>query len=260
MRATIYVIPGSSPSMAGRLMLEHKGIDYRRRDLVAALSRPILRLVGFDGITVPAIKLDGERLQGTTTISRALDALVPQPPLFPADPERREAVERAEAWGDEVLQPVPRRLTWAALSRVRSGVRSFLEGARLGMPAGLAARTSAPVVALSKRLTRATDEAVRADLAALPGMLGHVDELIGKGVIGGAARNAADYQIATSIRLLLALDDLREAIDGRAGRTPGARGSAGLPRPRAARLPDGLAGRHLLARWNRMRAPLAQPG
>jgi glutathione S-transferase len=219
MRATIYGIPGSPPSMAGRLMLEHKGIGYRRRDLVAGVSRPILRLVGFEGITVPAIKLDGERLQGTTTISRALDALVPEPPLFPPDPERRAAVERAEAWGDEVLQPVPRRLAWAALSRERSGGRSFLEGARLGIPTGLAARTSAPVVALSKRLYRATDDAARADLAALPGLLGRVDELIGEGVIGGTARNAADYQIATSVRLLLAFDDLREAIEARpAGR------------------------------------------
>ena len=219
MRTTIYVIPGSAPSMAGRLMLEHKGIDYRRRDLVAGVSRPILRLVGFSGITVPAIKLDGERLQRTTTISRALDTLVPEPPLFPADPERRAAVERAEAWGEEVLQPTPRRLAWAALSRERSGVRSFLEGAHLGMPTGLAAGTSAPVVALSKRLTRATDDAVRGDLAAVPGMLDHVDQLIGEGVIGGAARNAADYQIATSVRLLRTLDDLREAIDRRpAGR------------------------------------------
>jgi glutathione S-transferase len=215
MRATIYVIPGSSSSMAGRLMLEHKGISYRRRDLVAVVSRPILRLVGFDGITVPAIKLDGERLQGTTKISRALDELVPEPPLFPADPERRAAVERAEAWGDEVLQPVPRRLAWAALSRERSGVPSFFEGARLGIPAGLAARTSAPVVARAKRVYGASDDAVRADLAALPGMLGRVDELIGEGVIGGAVRNAADYQIATSVRLLLAFDDLREAIEAR---------------------------------------------
>jgi glutathione S-transferase len=217
-RAKIYVIPGSSSSMAGRLMLEHKGIDYRRRDLVAVVSRPYLRLVGFDG-TVPAIKLDGERLQGTTTISRALDELVPEPPLFPTDPERRTAVERAEAWGDEVLQPVPRRLAWAALSRDRSGVRSFLEGARLGMPTGLAARTSGPVVARAKRVYGVTDDVVRADLEALPGMLGRVDELIGEGVIGGAERNAADYQIATCVRLLLVFDDLREAIEGRpAGR------------------------------------------
>ncbi len=215
MRATIYVIPGSTSSMAGRLMLEHKGISYRRRDLVAVLSRPVLRLVGFDGNTVPAIKLDGERLQGTTTISRALDALVPEPPLFPADPERRTAVEQAEAWGEEVLQPVPRRLAWAALSRDRSGVRSFIEGARLGIPTGLAARTSAPMIARARRIYGVTDDVVRADLAALPGMLGRVDELIGEGVIGGVARNAADYQIATNVRLLLVFDDLREAIDGR---------------------------------------------
>ena len=26
--ATLYVIPGSHPSMAARLMLEHKGIEY----------------------------------------------------------------------------------------------------------------------------------------------------------------------------------------------------------------------------------------
>src|SRR5215217_959627 len=205
--------------MAGRLMLEHKAIDYRRRDLVAGVSRPILRLLGFHGNTVPAIRLDGDRLQGTTTISRALDVLVPEPPLFPADPGRRAAVEEAEAWGDQVLQNTPRRLAWAALSLEHSAVRSFLDGAHLGMPAGLAARTSAPVVALSRRLTRATDDAVRADLAALPALLDRVDELISDGVIGGAARNAADYQIATSIRLLLTLDDLCEAIDRRpAGR------------------------------------------
>src|SRR5829696_8964005 len=105
MRATVYVIPGSAPSMAGRLMLEHKRIDYRRRDLVAGISRPILRLAGFEGVTVPAIKLDGERLQGTMKISRALDTLVPEPPLLPVAPEPRAAVERAEAWGEEVLQP-----------------------------------------------------------------------------------------------------------------------------------------------------------
>src|SRR5215211_6891523 len=146
-QAVIYVIPGSHPSMAGRLMLEHKGIDYRRRDLVAGLSRPILRAAGFPGVTVPAIKLDGRKLQGTREISRELDALAPEPPLFPADPDRPRAVGEAEAWGDEQLQPVPRRLAWAAFSRDRTGVGSFLEGARLGIPAGLAARTSAPVVA-----------------------------------------------------------------------------------------------------------------
>jgi glutathione S-transferase len=35
---------------------------------------------------------------------------VPEPPLFPADPDRRAAVEEAERWGERVLQPVPRQL------------------------------------------------------------------------------------------------------------------------------------------------------
>ncbi len=46
-------------------------------------------------------------------------------------------------------------------------------------------------------------------------MLDRVDELIERGVIGGSERNAADYQIATSISLLLTMDDLRPMIEGR---------------------------------------------
>ena len=50
-------------------------------------------------------------------------------------------------------------------------------------------------------------------------MLDRIDELIARGVIGGTERNAADYQIATSLSLLLTMDDLRPMIDGRpAGR------------------------------------------
>jgi glutathione S-transferase len=141
--------------------------------------------------------------------------MVPEPPLFPRDTERREAVARAEAWGDEVLQPVPRRLVWAALKRDRSTLESFLEGARLGIPAGLAARTAAPIVLLSARLNRADDDSIRRDLRALPGLLDHVEELLRDGAIGGDEPNAADYQIATSVRLLMALEDLRPLIDGR---------------------------------------------
>jgi glutathione S-transferase len=83
------------------------------------------------------------------------------------------------------------------------------------MPTGLAARTSGPIIARAKKVYGVTDDVVRADLEALPGMLDHVDELVREGVIGGAARNAADYQIATCVRLLLVFDDLREPIERR---------------------------------------------
>ena len=215
MRATLFGLPASHPTLAAELMLRHKGIEYRRIDLFAGMHRGILRGLGFRGITVPAIRLDGAKLQGTREISLALDALKPSPPLFPADPERRREVEEAEAWGDEVLQPVPRRLVWNALKHDRSELATYLEGANTGIPTGVAARMAPPVAALARRLNGATDEAMRRDLAALPGLIDRVDELIERGVIGGPERNAADFQIATSVSLLLTMDDIRPRIEGR---------------------------------------------
>jgi glutathione S-transferase len=89
MTATLYVIPGSHPSMAVRLMLEHKGIEYRRVDLMPVIARAVLKALRFPGITVPALKLDGRRIQPSVQITRELDRLRPEPPLFPGDPERR---------------------------------------------------------------------------------------------------------------------------------------------------------------------------
>jgi glutathione S-transferase len=214
-QATLYVVPGSHPSMAGRLMLEHKGIAYRRVDLIPALHKPILRALRFGDTTVPALRIDGRRLQHTVEISRALDELQPDPPLFPADAAARAAVEAAERWGEETLQPVPRRLSWWALRRDRRPMRSMAEGARLHVPLGLAIRTAQPIVWGEARINGADDATIKADLAALPAMLDRVDALLGDGVLGGRSRTAADYQIATSVRLLLCFDDLRPAIDRR---------------------------------------------
>ena len=215
MRARLYVIPGSSPSMAARLMLERKGIDYKRRDLISPLHKRVLKMAGFAGETVPALKLDGERIQGSRVISRALEERVPEPPLFPTDPERRAKVEEAERWGDEELQSPGRRLAWWALSKDGSGVRSFLEGSRTGLPPSIGARTSGPFVRASARGHAADDSRAEADTRALPTLLDHVDRLIADGVIGGAEPNAADYQIAPSVRLLMAFEDLRPSIEAR---------------------------------------------
>jgi glutathione S-transferase len=214
-RATLIGVPASHPSLAAELMLRAKGIEYRRIDLVSGMHRAALRALGFPGVTVPALRLDGARIQGTRRIALALDSLVAAPPLYPADPERRAAVETAESWGDEVLQPVPRRIIWAALKRNRSTLASYLADAHLGIPTSLAARTATPVVYLAARLNRATDDAVRRDLAALPGLIEHVDQLLRDGVIGGRPPNVADYQIATSTSLLLTMADTRPYLEGR---------------------------------------------
>jgi len=214
-KATLYVIPGSHPSMTARLMLERKGIEYKRVDLMPVISKGVLKAARFPGVTVPALKLDGRKVQGSREIARFLDEVRPDPPLFPSDPAARAKAEQAEAWGDSVLQPAARRILWWALLRNRAPLASFSEGAKLGIPVGLAVKTGGPIVRLAARFNSADDEAVRADLEALPEGLDKVDAWISEGVLGGDEPTAADLQIATSLRLLMALDDLRPAIEPR---------------------------------------------
>ena len=212
--AKLYVIPGSHPSRTAMLMLDRKGIPYKRVDLMPVISKGILKAQRFPGITVPALKLDGRRVQGSMEIGRELDRIQPEPALYPADPELRAKVEEAEAWGDE-FQQKPRRLSWWAFKQNRAPMASYSEGARLGVPVGLAVKTGGPLVAVAARLNDSTDANVSADLSSLRADLDRIDAWIADGVIGGPQPNAADYQIAPSLRLLMSFDDLRPFIEGR---------------------------------------------
>jgi len=201
--------------MAARLMLEAKGVEYKRTDLMPVISKGALRLVGFPGITVPALKIDGRKVQGTGAIARELDRLRPEPQLVPTDPEQLAAVEEVEGFGDTDLQQPVRAILWWALRKDKAPLRSYSEGARLGIPIGLALKTAGPIVAASARLNKSSDENVRRALAELPAMLQRIDDWIGAGVIGGEQPNIGDYQIAPSLRLAMTLDDLRPAIESR---------------------------------------------
>lgn len=215
MKARLYVIPASHPSVAAELMLKHKGIAYKRTDLLPVISKVVLRVVGFPGVTVPALKIDGDRVQGSRQIARELERLRPEPPLFPIDPQERAAVEEAERFGDEELQHPVRQILWWGMQRDRSPLRSYSEGARLGAPIGLLVKTAAPIVALSARFNEASDANTRAALEKLPAMLDRIDAWIESGVLGGERPNAADFQIAPSLGLAMTLDDLRPAIEAR---------------------------------------------
>jgi glutathione S-transferase len=213
MTTRLYVIPGSHAANTAVLMLAYKGIDYKRTDLMPVVSKGALRVVGFPGVTVPALKIEGEKIQGSRPIARALDRLQPEPPLFPADPDRRAAVEEAERFGDEELQHPLRQLLWWAFKRDKENLRGYSEGAHMGVPVGLAIKTGGPLVAAAAHFNEATDASAHAALVALPDLLDRVDAYIADGTIGGAEPNAADFQIATSIGLALTMDDLVPLID-----------------------------------------------
>src|SRR3954467_13570926 len=113
MEAKLYVILGSHACRAGMLMLDHKGIDYETVELPPILHPFVLPLRGFERNskpfrevgsqaprmlktadrmgTVPALVLDGQRVKTNRQIARFLDTVRPDPPLFPADPDRRQA-------------------------------------------------------------------------------------------------------------------------------------------------------------------------
>src|SRR5688572_26619808 len=96
--------------------------------------RPIVRALGFPGHRVPALIIRGERVQGTRPIVRALDRLQPEPPLLPADPERRRAVEEVERFGEEELQPILRWIQpWAVFQRPEA-MASMADGLRSPLP------------------------------------------------------------------------------------------------------------------------------
>src|SRR3954451_5339228 len=150
----LYVILGSHACRTGILLMEHKGIDYKQVVLPTGMHPFALRAAGFDrnrqpvrtldgerpamlatadrNATVPSLCMDGQRVKTNRAIARFLDSRLPDPPLFPSDPERRAAVEEAERWGDEQLQMVARRLSLAAAMHGPDALAARADDGRLG--------------------------------------------------------------------------------------------------------------------------------
>ena len=185
-------------------MLELKGIDYERVDFPPIVSRVLMRLAGFSGNRVPALKIDGRKVQGSRAIARALEAARPDPPLFPTD----EAVER---WADEELQMVPRRIVRWGLTR-DAGLRTWISEAS-GVPApALAGALGLPAAKYYARAVGADEAAVRRALDELPGMLARVVALLADGGLTPAAPDAATLQVLCRVRALDGFADLHDQV------------------------------------------------
>jgi glutathione S-transferase len=216
MAARLYGNPGSHPTFAAELMLRHKGVDYERTDLPQYLHRGMLRLLRFRGATVPALVLeDGRRVQTTRRIARALEQLRPEPPLLPADPDRRARVEAAETWADGEFQQLARRMAYWALRRDGTTLRSYLEGSNLLFPRWMVTPAAPVIIRILARDHDSTDAAIRQDVADLPRMLDRIDAWIAEGLLGADPPTVADFQVATTLALLRTHDALRPAIDAR---------------------------------------------
>ena len=110
MNVKLYVIPVSHSAECARLMLDFKGIEYERINLLSGFHPIRLRMAGFTGRTVPAIRVNGLRIQGSQSISQVSRSVHSERPLFPTNSHLRQCVIDAEEWGAEVFQDVPRHL------------------------------------------------------------------------------------------------------------------------------------------------------
>jgi glutathione S-transferase len=203
MTARLYVTSLSHPSKAATAMVSYKRLPYRRVNLLAGFHPMLVRAAGFQGRTVPALELDGRHVQGSLEISRALDEAIAERPLFPPEPFARRSVEDAERWGNDELQPIPRRIFRWAVVRDRA-LRRWVAADVTGVPAPrVMAALTKPVAARRSADAGGDEGTVREDVSRLPGLLDHVDALVGSGVIGTDQPNAADFQILSSVRVLL---------------------------------------------------------
>jgi glutathione S-transferase len=238
----VYTIPLSHAGLCAVGMLEQNGVEFREVSLPGGLHPVVLRALGFRGATVPAMRWsDGSRVQGSRAIAAALHEHAPERELFPADPAARARVEAAERWGEEVMQPIPRRL-------IRRGLRDHLRQrqwfADVASPFPAPRITGAvltPLVPLFIAQAGATPARVAQDLAELPALLDRVDELLADGTIGGPRLNAADWQIGTTVRMLLAFEDVAVLVAGRPAEAHARRVQPVYPTIPAA-LPSGRSG------------------
>ena len=197
--------------MAVDAALKRKGLDYERVELQPGPHiEQMTEIYGEGNATVPGMLIDGEPVHGSRTIFARLEELEPDPPLFPE--ALADAVREAERWGDEELQDLGRRLPWGAL-HFHPHEMGNLGGDGPLDPAG----TDFAIKFLrgTWRYHSISAERIAADLKGLPAKLDRVDELVGDGIIGGDEPNAADLQIGSTIRVLLAVGDVRQLIEGR---------------------------------------------
>jgi glutathione S-transferase len=233
----LYVIPGSHACRSAMLMLEHKGLAYRRVDIPTLLHPLAVRLRGFDaggqtraaagkrtlGIrmgdrlgTVPALAANGHRISTNYGIARFLDEHHPEPPLFPADPVQRAEVEEAERWANDTLQMAARRIPGSALVRDPATLARSSGDGRMGYllyKRELLRRVITPrIIRGVFAVSPAADGELLAELSVL---LDQVDTWIADGVLGGEHLNAADFMVAPSLALILYRPDVMPMFEGR---------------------------------------------
>src|SRR3712207_2519160 len=170
---TLPIRPPSPPCMTAEAALRRKGLDYER---VALSPGPhveeMQKVYGEGRSTVPGLLVDGEPVHGSVAILERLEALQPDPPLYPEPIADR--VREAERWGDAELQDLGRSLTWGAMHFRPEAMGTYGGGGPLD-PAGT--DFAIKVLRPTWKYHGLSAVKIHEHLQGLPAKLDHVDAL-----------------------------------------------------------------------------------
>lgn len=108
-----------------RLILDYKGLDYRKVEVTPGIGQ--LELYQMSGQRqVPVLKDGSQIVVDSTAIARYLERQYPNPPLIPTDPKQRGLCLLMEEWADESIALKSRKVAFGALSQDPDFRKSFL--------------------------------------------------------------------------------------------------------------------------------------
>jgi glutathione S-transferase len=210
-RLVLHVVPFSHPCLAVSAALDRLGHEYETVELVTGQQGDeVERVYGEGRRTVPGLLVDDEPVHGSATILARIDELNPDAGLYPA--ESAAAIREAEAGIVEDLQTTARVLVFGALHFRPESMGTFAGMPQLDPPG---VDFAIKAMRASWRYLGITAERAHATLRELPAQLDAVEALRDAGVVGGERPTAADFQLGSSLHLLVQIGDVRPLVEER---------------------------------------------
>lgn len=210
-RLVLHSVPFSHPVLAVSTALDRLGYEYETVELVTGQqAEEVEKVYGEGRRTVPGLLVDDEPVHGTSTIFARLDALNPDAGLYPV--AVAEQIRELEPGLAEDIQMSARVLVFGAMHFRPESMGTFAGIEQLD-PGGVDFAIKSMRGAW--RYLGITAERAHATLQELPGQLDAVDALLDAGAIGGDQPTAADFQLGSSLHLLVQIGDVRPLVEER---------------------------------------------
>lgn len=210
----LFTFTGSNACRSAELLLDHAGIDWRRRSLKPGLHPIVLKLRRFPRPTAPAAIIDGTKVQGSRRIARAIAEAMPEIGLLPSDAKAREVVLDAERDGEQ-LQNTARRVMYVLAQQDSSIVRPLIDANFPALPGPARSAIAAALVRAASHAHRARAERIDDYVEKIASVLDRLDELVLDGVLAADRPTVADFQVSPNLAALAGVDGIGEAIRAR---------------------------------------------